>query len=277
MRFNKEYFNNNTYFFLKENKDTISLYYTVAETLTESRKKDKKRDFDKDKTRKVKKVMRKHLKSKTKTSEKEIEKDLDELDGEMEEIVGPDGSMLNSRVPFLNQTLHPRKTMDQTIPAARTPNDPITRGYRVYWGEGEEKDGDVMKEVDYSEAFGYEETKDMDYEDTVKELEKMGVDNAEERAKEFGKSPKMDKTKLKGADIKQRLAERKALEEKRQKMVKMVEDILTKKSKSNADVVKKNPKVSKILVKNIKTLKRLADKEGISTNELIKILKSKDE
>lgn len=275
MRFNKEYFNNNAYFFLKENKDTISLYYTVAETLTESRKKDKKRDFDKDKARGVKKVMRKHLKSKT--SEKDIEKDLDELDGEVEEIVGPDGSMLNSRVPYLNQTLHPRKTMDQTIPAARTPNDPITRGYRVYWGEGEEKDGDVMKEVDYSDAFGYEETKDMDYEDTVKELEKMGVENAEERANEFGKSPKMDKTKLKGADIKQRLSERKALEERRKKMVKMVEDILTKKSKSNADVVKKNSKVSKILIKNIKTIKKMADKEGVSTNELIKLLKSKDE
>lgn len=274
MRFNKEYFNNNTYFFLKENNDTISLYYTVAETLTESRKNDKKREFDKNKTRKVKKIMRKHLKNDKKSSKKQIEKDLDGIDGEVEEIVGPDGSMLNSKVPYLNQTLHPRKTTDQTVPATRITNDPITRGYRVYWGEGEEKDGDVMKEVDYSDAFGYEETKDMNYDDTVKELEKMGVENSEERAKEFGKSPKMDKSKLKGSDIKQRLSERKALEERRRKMVKMVEDILTKKSKSNADVVKTNPQVSKILKKNITTIKKMAEKEGISTNNLIKMLKS---
>ena len=32
---------------------------------------------------------------------------------------------------------------------------------------------DVINEVDYSEAFGYEETKDMDYTDTIKTLKKM--------------------------------------------------------------------------------------------------------
>jgi hypothetical protein len=277
MRFNKEYFNNNTYFFLKDRGNTISLYYSVSDTLSESRKNDKRKDFDKNDYRKVKGVVRKHLKSKTKTSEKDIEKDLDELNGEMEEIVGPDGSMLNSNVPYLNQYTHPRKTMDQTVPATRTTNDPILRGYRVYWGEGEDEKGNVVNEVDYSDAFGYEETKDMDYEDTVKELEKMGVENAEERAQEFGKSPKLDKSKLKGADIKQRLAEKQTIEERRQKMVKMVEDILTKKSKETSDVVKKKNNVSKIIVKNIKTLKKMADNEGISVNELIKLLKTTNE
>ena len=51
MKFNTEYFNNNTYFFLKDRGDTISLYYTSADTLSESRKKDKKRTLIK-KTRK---------------------------------------------------------------------------------------------------------------------------------------------------------------------------------------------------------------------------------
>ena len=42
IEYNKEYFSNNYYFLLKEGYDKISLFYSVAETLTESRKKDKK-------------------------------------------------------------------------------------------------------------------------------------------------------------------------------------------------------------------------------------------
>ena len=44
INFNEEYFSNNCYFFLKEREDKISLYYSVADTLTESRKKDDKKD-----------------------------------------------------------------------------------------------------------------------------------------------------------------------------------------------------------------------------------------
>ena len=73
---------------------------------------------------------------------------------------------------------------------ARITNDPVTRGYRVYYGESEECSDEVINEVDYSEAFGYEETKDMDFKDTVKTLKEMGVENAIERAKQFGKLKK---------------------------------------------------------------------------------------
>ena len=58
-------------------------------------------------------------------------------------------------------------------------------------------------------------------------------------------------------------------------MKKMVEDILTKKSKDSSDVIK-NTGVSKILKKNLKAIKNIADKEGISINMLIKALKSSD-
>ena len=43
INFNEEYFSNGCYFFLKEGKDKISLYYSVGETITESRKKDEKK------------------------------------------------------------------------------------------------------------------------------------------------------------------------------------------------------------------------------------------
>lgn len=172
-------------------------------------------------------------------------------------------------------TLHPRKTTDQTIAMSRVTNDPVTRGYRVYWGEGEDKEGKVVNEVDYSDAFGYEETKDKDFKDTVKTLKKMGAENPVERAEEMGKSSKLDKKKKKGAFVRQRLAEKDSIEEQQRKqMIKMVEDILTKKSKGDSDVVKKDESISKILKNNLKAIKKLAEREGISLTQLIKILKS---
>lgn len=272
--FNKEYFRNNCYFFLKDKGDRFSLYYSVSENLTESRKEDEKKEFPKKKLKKIESLMKKYLTSKEKVSKKKLDNDLEKIEKtEIDELIDSDGTFLNSRIPNLNMYLHPKKTMDQTVVASRISNDPVTRGYRVYYGESEEKDGDVVKEVDYSDAFGYEETENKDYKDTVKTLKKMGVDNAVERAKQFGKLPKQQRVRGK---LKQRLVEKDALEEEQKiRMMKMVEDILAKKSKSNSDVVsKKETPISKILMKNLKTIKKIAEKEGVDINKLINVLKS---
>jgi len=275
INFNTEYFSNNYYFFLKDRGDKISLYYSVADTLTESRKKDDKIDFDKKDTKKIKDVMSKVLKSKKKVSKDDLTKTLKNVKSktEIEEFVDEDGTMLTSRIPYINTALSPRKTMDQTVPMARTTNDPVTRGYRVYYGEGEEKGDEMINEIDYSEAFGYVETENMDYDNTVKTLAKMGVENPEERAQEFGKLPKQKKHDGK---LKQRLSEKDTIEEQqKQQMTKMVEDILTKKSKDDSGVIKNNG-ISKILMKNLQSIKKIAEKEGISINMLIKSLKSNE-
>jgi hypothetical protein len=276
INFNTEYFGNNCYFYIKDRGNKISLYYNVAETLTESRKSDEKIEFDKKDEKKVKGLVSSAMKTKSKVSKKVLDKKLKGIKSkkEIDELVDEDGSLLGSRIPNLSQVLTPHKTMDQTVVMARTTNDPVTRGYRVYYGESEEGTDDVINEVDYSEAFGYEETKDMDYHDTVKTLKKMGVDNAVERAKQFGKLPKEE---VEGGELRQRLSEKETLEERQHRLMKkMVEDILTKKSKDNSDVIK-NTGVSKILKKNIKAIKNIADKEGISINMLIKALKSSDD
>jgi hypothetical protein len=166
--------------------------------------------------------------------------------------------------------------MDQTVVAARISNDPVTRGYRVYWGESEDEQDNVVSEVDYSEAFGYEETKDKDFEGTVKTLKTMGVDDPVGRAEEMGKDPKLDKRKVKGSFVRQRLSEKDTLEEiQKKEMIKMVEDILTKKKKNNSDVVSKesNKGISQFLIKNLKSIRALAEKEGVNLNDLIKALK----
>jgi hypothetical protein len=276
INFNTEYFGNNCYFYIKDRGDKISLYYNVAETLTESRKSDEKIEFDKKDEKKVKGLVSSAMKTKSKVSKKVLDKKLKGIKSktEIDELVDEDGSLLGSRIPNLSQYLTPHKTMDQTVVMSRTTNDPVTRGYRVYYGESKEDSDDVINEVDYSEAFGYEETKDMDYNDTVKTLEEMGVENAEERADEFGK---IRKAKKKNGILKQRLAEKETLEERQHRLMKkMVEDILTKKPKTDSDIIK-NTGVSKILKKNLKAIKNIADKEGISINMLIKALKSSDD
>jgi hypothetical protein len=276
INFNTEYFGNNCYFYIKDRGDKISLYYNVADTLTESRKSDDKLEFDKKDEKKVKGVVSSALKTKSKVSKKGLDKKLKSIKSkkEIDELVDEDGSLLGSRIPNINQTLSPHKTTDQTVSMARTTNDPVMRGYRVYYGEGEEASDEIINEVDYSEAFGYEETKDMDYTDTVKTLKKMGVENSVERAKEFGKLPK---AKKEDGELRQRLSEKDTIEEQQKKMMKkMVEDILTKKSKDDSDVIK-NTSVSKILKKNLQAIKNIANKEGVSINALIKALKSSNE
>jgi len=54
----------------------------------------------------------------------------------------------------------------------------------------------------------------------------------------------------------------------------MVEDILTNKRSYDDDIKKKNVEVSKVLTKNLNSIKRQADREGISVSNLIKMLRS---
>lgn len=276
INYNTEYFNEGRYFFLKDRGDTISLYYAIAETLTESRKKDEKKVFDKKHENKLKKTIEKILNSKQKLSKKNVDNTLKsiEKDGEIDEIIDADGTMLGSKIPPLDMTLHPKKTLDQTIATSRVTNDPVTRGYRVYWGESEEKDDNIVSEINMEDAFGYEETKDKDFKDTVKTLKKMGVDNAVERTKQFGK---LKNVKKKNGELKQRIVEKDKLTEvQKEKMVKMVEDIIAKKSKDESDVVGKDSTLSKILMNNLKSIKKLAEKEGISLTQLMKALKNNE-
>ena len=280
IEYNKEYFSNNYYFLLKEGYDKISLFYSVAETLSESRKSDTKIVLKKKNEKSVKDLVNKFLKTDKKFSPKQIEKKFKDLDseGEIEELVNADGTLSDSAIPIKSQYLSPRNPMDLTVSMARVSNDPVTRGYRVYWGESEDEQDNIVSETNYKKVFGWEETKDMDYEDTVDTLDDMGVPNAEERAEEMGKDPKLEKRKSKGAFIRQRLVEKEPIDEvQRQRMIKMVEDIITKKSKRDGDMVKKDStssqSISKFLHKNLKSIKRLAEKEGISLEQLIKALK----
>lgn len=264
----KEFYSSPYYFLLRDKGDKYSLYFSVEETLTESRKKDEVIHFDKKKGKKVKNHLEKVAKEKKVKSTKTLKTDL-------EELVNADGAMSNSAIPILDPKLHPKKTMDQTISMARITNDPISRGYRSYYGESVEE----IEEIDMSGAFGYEETEDMDGKDTFEYLvNDMGMEpeDAEERTKQKGQDPTGKKDKKSPYYKDPNFITRATLSEiQKQKAIKVVEDLLVKKKSSgNADVNKKELETSRMLKRNLSVLKKQAEKEGISVSELIKMLKS---
>jgi len=288
MEFNKEYFSSPYYFYIKEGKDTISVYFSVSNTLTEARKKDEIVKFDKKNRKEVEKTISKIQKEKKLKNNSDVKKTLTKKKDELGELVDYDGSFLSSKIKIHNPYLSPKSTMDQEIVATRQTNNPITRGYRVYWGESEEETDEVINETDFSDAFGYEETKDKNGPETFKTFVKelgLDKDEAAERTRQQGKEPNAKKhrkklelvpkkiRKQKGFIDRMTISEKENLEEEKKEMMrKMVEDIVMKKKSSDKDISKKTG-LSKILIKNLENIKKLADKEGIEINDLVKILK----
>jgi hypothetical protein len=139
-----------------------------------------------------------NIKLNTKIPEKyKPKKEYEQTDGEMTELVTSDGTFAGSNIPILDQGMHPRKTQDQTVMATRQTNNPIVRGYRVYYGESIEGDDEnLLDEVDMSDAFGYEETEDLStYDQADDVLEDLGIEDPFERhdrLEVMGFDPKYD-------------------------------------------------------------------------------------
>lgn len=292
IKLNEEYFQRPYYFYLKDKGDKIAVYYSVSNTIVESRKNDDVIVVDKDVFEDIQKVINNILKSGKKLSKEFVHKLLDSKakskqmpDGEIGELVNPDGSFISSSTPILNQRNLAKKTMDQTVRMTRANQFPFIR---VYYGESEEQDGKLLDEVDQSESFGFEETEFARNYDEADEImqDTLKVDDPIQRNKRLArlgfdrtldKELKQEKKhgKCKNCFTKRRLAE---LE--KEKMEKMIDEILITKKSEDKDFVKKNKEkdqensvVEKILIRNIEAIKRLADKEGVDINKLIKKLK----
>jgi len=278
------------YFFLKEKGDKVAVYYSVSNTLAESRKEDDVIEVDKEVFEEIQKLISKILKSGKKLSKEQVHKLLDskakkkETDGEIEELVDPDGSIISSSIPILNQRNLAKKTMDQTVRMTKANQFPFIR---IYYGESEEGKGNTISEVDQSESFGYEETEDAPtYDVANKILKKMSVDDPierDERLKRFGFDRNLDnqlKREKKRGKCKNCFTKRRLAELEKEKMDKMLDEILLSKKSKDKEVVKKSKEedkndtpIYKILMRNIEAVKRLADKEGIDIDELVKHLK----
>ena len=219
------------------------------------------------------------MKLNTKIPEKYKNKE-EKTDGEMTELVAADGSFAGSNIPILDQG------MDQTIIATRQTNNPVVRGYRVYYGESVEGDDEnLLDEIDISGAYGSEEVEDLStYDEADEALEELGIEDPFERhdrLEVFGFDPKLDKQlkqEKKQGICKNCFTKRRLSEIEKNKMIKMIDEILLKKKNNSNDMVKKSntedTPVNKILTRNLQSIKRIADKEGININQLIKILKT---
>lgn len=372
LELNKRYFIKPYSFIIKEEKDCFALFFSIGNSLSESKKTEEKITFKKSELGKVTDKIRSVIKNKKIKKTQDIKREFDSLSNtkkqEVDEFIDDDGTISTSKVPIINNRLSPKKTMDQTVIAVMQTNNPVTRGYRVYYGESKndesnlvlelspkemgklsnipktkskinkeiddsdmsEESKDILKkfvritnptdlpfelfklrtaskitsggsvfkfkddvntfikkmldketisEIDYSDAFGYEETKDLDGKKTFKYLKKkMGLepDEAKKRTEQFGKDPSGKKDKnSEYSDDEDFLFKGRLAEIQRQKMIKMVEDILAKK-KDDGEIQGKDNKINKILIKNLKSIKKIAEKEGINLNQLIKILKSSE-
>ncbi len=220
------------------------------------------------------------IKLNSKVPEKYKEK---ETDSELAEFVDADGSLLGSNIPMLDQQMHPHKTLDQTVKMARANQWPY---YKRYYGESVEgNDENLLDEVDQSESFGFEETENVSTYDEADEIfkDELGVEDdmeREERVKRLGFDRNLDKqlkNEKKRGMCKNCFTKRRLSELEKQKMTDLIDEILLKKKKKPNDMVSKDGSedspVSKILVKNLESIKKIAEKEGISINKLIKHLK----
>ena len=207
----------------------------------------------------------------------------EKTDGEIDEVIGPDGTFSSSSYPILNQLLHPRKTMDQTVRMARTNQWPYMR---KYYGESETDESEnVIDEDDKSKAFGNDETEDASTFDQANQiLKKMGIEDPIERHQRLsvlGFSKELDdelEQEKEHGYCKNCFTKRKLTELEKDKMVKIIDEvILNKKNKSDDVVGKDNDNtISKILKRNIDSIKKIAEKEGISVNKLIQYFKKSE-
>ena len=113
-----------------------------------------------------------------------------------------------------------------------------------------------------SKAFGYKKTKDLDAKETIKFYKKKLGDEqkAKDRAKELGKDLKFEKNASKKIKNKKDFVTRGIIKEKD------VNDI-------SEDKLLHKKEYSNILKKNVRALKNMADKQGISIDDLISLLK----
>lgn len=290
IEFGKEYFEKPYYFYLKDRGNKFSVYYSVSETIKESRENDEEAQFLKEDFSKIRKFITRLIKNGYKLTKEQLKKIFnyfksdgsEKLDGELQEFVGSDGSFMNSNIPMLNQRQVTKNTTDQTARMTRANQFPYVR---VYYGESEEEKDNLIDETDMFDTFGYRETKNAkSYKEASKILKDMGVEDPFERhdrLEKMGFDPQYDKelkTQKKIGHCKNCFAKRRLSELEKGKMQKMIDEIIFKKKNKSDDIFEKDKDsetvISKILIRNIEAIKRIADKEGVGIDKLIKHLKT---
>jgi hypothetical protein len=196
--------------------------------------------------------------------------------GEIDELIDADGSFSNSAYPILDQGQHTQWTQDMRASLARMASGGFPFKARIYFGESDNEE-QVLDEEDFSDAYGYEEIEDKNvktFRGCIKVFKKLDIEDPferYERCMSFGFDPDLDD------DGKQRIVEL-----RKDKMRKMLDELLMDKKSKDTDIIDDEEDndddsvIGKILMKNLESIKKLAEKEGISLNKLIKHLKQSE-
>jgi hypothetical protein len=206
----------------------------------------------------------KTFKSKTKKESKGKEQ-------EVTELIDDDGTWSSDMTPIMDPassgTINNPTTTDKIVSMTRIPRDPLLRGWYGFYRES------TLAEEDMESAFGYDDTKFMDYKETVDYFEKkLGLDKdaAIERAVQQGKKPNLQKRVPKNIKDKKNFIDRLILKEKGiDESNNLEEDILVDKEGNPSTEILDQMSLIK---RNITALKKLAKKQNISTKQLIDML-----
>jgi hypothetical protein len=195
--------------------------------------------------------------------------------GEIDELVDADGSMSSSNIPILDMGQHTQWTQDMRAGLNRMANGNFPFKARIYFGESEQ-DQEPLEEEDFSDAYGYEEIDDDNirtFKGCIKVFKNLEIDDPferYERCMSFGFDPELDE------EGKQRIVEL-----RKEKMKQMIDELLLNKKSKDKDIKTKgsdgdNSPISKILTRNLESIKKIAEKEGISLDKLVKHLKNSE-
>jgi hypothetical protein len=185
------------------------------------------------------------------------------VEGELEELVDFDGSVLGSKVPLgymNNKTISQRKTTDAVVPATRQGGEQ-GKGYfyKRYWGESVEEVG----EHDMSRVLGM----DAD-DDGVLDTDTMTAGEVKERFKdEYNLDDFEDRMEKSGVVGKGKSRKKRIFED--EDIMKMMEVILQSKDDPK-DITDTS---DNLLDRKILQLKKYMDKQGYSVEDIINKLK----
>jgi len=210
-----------------------------------------------------------------KTFEEKTKKETKGKESEVTELVDFDGTWSMSNIPITDpqSSIRGGITTDKIVAQTKSPRDVFMRGGVSFRGES------VMSEEDMEKAFGFQDTMFMDYDDTVKHYQKklkLDKDSAEDRAIQQGKKPNLHKRTPKKIKKKKNFIDRLILKEKDiDENENLGEDIILDKERTPKGELTNNLKnINPLLVRNIKSLKKMAKENGITIQELIKLLKN---
>lgn len=205
------------------------------------------------------------------TFKEKTKKDTKGKEQEMTELVDSDGTWSSSDIPILDpaSSMQGSTFTDKIVAMSRMPRDPLLRGWYGYYGESE------LKETDMSDAFGYEDTLFMDYDETVEYFQKkLGLDkeSAVERTIQQGKKPKLHKKTPKKISKLKNYIDRLILKEKEVDESEIAEDVLVDRTGGDYLNKRESNNIDNLILKNIKSLKKMANSQGITTQQLIRLI-----